>query len=95
MAEQRKRDPIFDFLINFNADMYLLQETHNDNHGHEQQWEKEWGGRCIWSRGMKSRGSRWYMRRGSDTHSMIRACPYSDHSVAEIDWTVIQLPTRH
>ena len=51
MAEKPKRDRIFDFIKNFKADIYLLQETHNDNDGHEKQWAAEWGGRCLWSRG--------------------------------------------
>ena len=211
--------------------MYLLQETHNDNHGHEQRWEMEWGGRCLWNRGtnqsrgvaillprgstmiisnirkdtegrvlaatlndtdtdtqlnvmniyapnspgerhtffhnlwqykpgdanlflagdfncverheldrhggnsdigkqgmaalkqfvddnnlhdawhtshpndrvytwyskdysQRSRLDRWYVRRGSDRHSTIRVCPYSDHSVVELDWTVIRRKAR-
>ena len=44
IAEKPKRELIFDFIQNFKADIYLLQETHNDNEVHEKQWEREWGG---------------------------------------------------
>ena len=57
IAEKLKRELIFDFIRNFKVDIYLLQETHNDNEVHEKQWEREWGGPCLWSRGTnRSRG---------------------------------------
>ena len=44
IAERHKRDTIFDFLRNYNADIIFLQETHNDCKRTEEAWAREWGG---------------------------------------------------
>lgn len=49
MAERPKRTVIFDFMRAFNADIYLLQETHNAGPQDEQNWTREWGGLAVWS----------------------------------------------
>ena len=57
IAEKQKRNLIFDYIRHVHADIYCLQETHNDHKINEDQWEKEWGGQCIWSTGSnRSRG---------------------------------------
>ena len=42
---------ILDYLRTYNADICILQETHNENAEDEENWGREWGGKCIWSRG--------------------------------------------
>lgn len=51
MAERPKRTMIFDFLRQYKADLYLLQETHNAGIQDEQNWTREWGGPAVWSSG--------------------------------------------
>lgn len=51
IAEQKKRDVIFDFLRQYDSDIYFLQETHSANVSDEAKWTIEWGGKGIWNHG--------------------------------------------
>jgi exonuclease III len=67
MAEKQKRDLIFDFIRTFQADIILLQETHNDSEHIEKGWAREWGGPSIWNRGTnRSRGVGILLKNGSN-----------------------------
>ena len=46
-----KRNTIFNWLQNQNADLYLLQETHCNSKNDETKWALEWGGSTFWSNG--------------------------------------------
>ena len=57
MAEGPKRTKIYDFLRAQQADICLLQETHNLTKTDEDKWTREWGGQAFWSPGShRSRG---------------------------------------
>ena len=51
IAEKQKRKLTFDYIRKLRANIYLLQETHIADKEDEQQWAREWGGPCVWSRG--------------------------------------------
>lgn len=51
IVEKQKRDKLFDYIRNFNADIIFLQETHNETEQDERTWTSEWGGTCLWNRG--------------------------------------------
>ena len=51
IAEHHKRLKVFKHLLDQHFDIYLLQETHFSDVTHGEQWEKEWGGRALWSPG--------------------------------------------
>jgi exonuclease III len=44
IAEKQKRDKIFDYIRNFNADIIFLQEMHNETERDERPRTTEWGG---------------------------------------------------
>ena len=46
-----KRNSVFEWLKNKNVDICLLQETHCHLRKESKIWEKEWGGKCLWSFG--------------------------------------------
>ena len=57
IAEKQKRTLTFRYLKKLDADIILLQETHNATFNDEQTWTTEWGGQAFWSRGdNRSRG---------------------------------------
>ena len=49
IAEHHKRLKVFKHLLDQHFDIYLLQETHLSDVTQGEQWEKEWGGRALWS----------------------------------------------
>ena len=49
IRNQKKRDSIFAWLKENNADIVFLQETHCKSENDNKQWSAEWGGQCIWS----------------------------------------------
>ena len=51
MAELSKRQRVFHSLLALNYDIYALQETHLSSLELGKTWEKEWGGRALWSPG--------------------------------------------
>ena len=49
IRNQKKRDSIFSWLKENNADIVFLQETHCNSEHDNKQRSAEWGGQCIWS----------------------------------------------
>ena len=57
LRNYKKRQTIFHWLKEQNADLYLLQETHCESTSDINNWKAEWGGECFWSVGTNfSRG---------------------------------------
>lgn len=51
IAEYPKRAKVFKYLLDQHCDIYLLQETHLPDVTQGELWEKQWGGRALWSPG--------------------------------------------
>ena len=51
IAELHKREKVFTNLLDKHFDIYLLQETHLPDVTQGELWEKQWGGRALWSPG--------------------------------------------
>ena len=51
IQERHKRLKVFSTLKAQNCDIYLLQETHVQSVQEGKMWEREWGGRAIFSPG--------------------------------------------
>ena len=51
IIDSKKRNTIFHWLKEQNADIILLQETHCNSKLEEEAWSEEWGGNAIWSLG--------------------------------------------
>ena len=51
IAEHHKRLKVFKHLLDQHFNIYLVQETHLSDVTQGEQWEKEWGGRALWSPG--------------------------------------------
>ena len=51
IAEHPKCKRIFKYLLDQRFDIYLLQETHLSDVMQGKLWEKQWGGRALWSPG--------------------------------------------
>ena len=49
IRNSQKRNAIFSWLNDNNADIVFLQETHCNSEQDKTQWSSEWGGKCIWS----------------------------------------------
>ena len=53
---KKKRNKLFEILINKNIDITLIQETHSTNKL-TNQWEKEWLGKSFWNSGKLTKSS--------------------------------------
>ena len=56
LAEDKKRNKLFETLTNKKTDIILLQETHSTKKAIEK-WEKEWTGKSFWNSGEKTKSS--------------------------------------
>ena len=56
LAEDKKRNKLFENLINKKTDIILLQETHSTKKAIEK-WEKEWIGKSFWNSGEITKSS--------------------------------------
>ena len=56
ISEDKKRNNLFQNLINKNIDVTLLQETHSTKKNIDK-WEKEWPGQSFWNSGKISKTS--------------------------------------
>ena len=57
ISEDKKRNNLFQNLINKNIDVTLLQETHSTTKKNIDKWEKEWPGQSFWNSGKISKTS--------------------------------------
>ena len=57
LKDSKKRNSVFQWLKSLKLNIIFLQEVHCHLRKEEKIWTREWGNKCIWSRGTnKSRG---------------------------------------